>query len=90
MGTAQAFWSYVHEDNDAMHGAIRRLAQHVQDEYAVLTGGPELGPIPGQRQDQVGRQVAFPDQRGPGTNDVLYPDSHSKVLRQQGMPQRAL
>jgi len=42
MGTAQAFWSYVHEDDDAMHGAIRRLAQHVQDEYAVLTGGPEL------------------------------------------------
>lgn len=42
MGTPQGFWSYVHRDNDAMHGAIRRLAEHVQEEYAVLTGGIEL------------------------------------------------
>lgn len=42
MGTPQGFWSYVHRDNDAMHGAIRRLAEHIQEEYAVLTGGVEL------------------------------------------------
>lgn len=42
MGTPQGFWSYVHKDNDAMHGAIRRLAEHVQEEYGVLTGGIEL------------------------------------------------
>ncbi len=42
MGTTQGFWSYVHEDDTAMHGIIRRLAKHVQDEYAVLTGSVEL------------------------------------------------
>ncbi len=42
MGTPLGFWSYVHKDNDAMHGAIGRLAEHVQEEYGVLTGGIEL------------------------------------------------
>lgn len=42
MGTTQGFWSYVHQDDAAMHGIVRRLAKHVQDEYAVLTGGIEL------------------------------------------------
>jgi hypothetical protein len=42
MSTAQGFWSYVHKDNEGMHGAIVRVARHVQDEYGVITGGLEL------------------------------------------------
>jgi hypothetical protein len=42
MSQAQGFWSYVHADNDGMHGAILRVAQHLQDEYGVITGGSEL------------------------------------------------
>lgn len=34
----QGFWSYVRNDDKGMHGAIKRLAQHVKDEYGVLTG----------------------------------------------------
>lgn len=36
------FWSYVHKDDAAMHGAIRRLAEHVKDEYELLSGGSAL------------------------------------------------
>jgi TIR domain len=32
------FWSYVRKDDRGMHGAIRRLAKHVIEEYGVLTG----------------------------------------------------
>lgn len=39
MGEAQGFWSYVHKDDKATHGAITRLADHVCEEYALLTGG---------------------------------------------------
>jgi hypothetical protein len=42
MSQAQGFWSYVHADNDGMHGAILRVAQHLQDEYGVITGGSDL------------------------------------------------
>jgi hypothetical protein len=42
MGTSKGFWSYVHKDNEDTHGAIRRIAQHVEAEYEVLTGGDEL------------------------------------------------
>lgn len=37
-GDLQGFWSYVRNDDKGMHGAIKRLAQHVKDEYGVLTG----------------------------------------------------
>lgn len=33
----QGFWSYVRKDDEGMHGAIKRLAEHVKDEYGVLT-----------------------------------------------------
>lgn len=42
MSSAQGFWSYVRKDDDGMHGAIKRLADHVKAEYEVLTGGVEL------------------------------------------------
>lgn len=32
------FWSYVHADDAAESGRIRRLADRVRDEYSVLTG----------------------------------------------------
>lgn len=34
----QGFWSYVRKDDKGTHGAIRRLADHVVDEFGVLTG----------------------------------------------------
>lgn len=37
-GDPQGFWSYVRKDDEAMHGAIKRLAEHVKAEYGVLTG----------------------------------------------------
>lgn len=40
--TPHGFWSYVHDDNEGMHGAIRRVAEHVQAEYGVITGGLTL------------------------------------------------
>jgi TIR domain-containing protein len=36
------FWSYVRKDDAAMHGAIRRLAEHIKEEYELLSGGEEL------------------------------------------------
>jgi len=42
MGTAPGFWSYVRKDDEGMHGAIRRVAEHLQDEYGVITGDLEL------------------------------------------------
>jgi hypothetical protein len=39
---AQGFWSYVHKDDAAMHGAIHRLAEHVSQEFEVLSGGAPL------------------------------------------------
>lgn len=42
MGTSQGFWSYVHKDDEAMRGVIRRLAGHLSDEYGVLTGDTDL------------------------------------------------
>lgn len=35
--TIVGFWSYVHQD-DAADGRIRRLADHIRDEYALITG----------------------------------------------------
>src|SRR5690349_14311125 len=42
MTGAQGFWSYVHDDDADMHGAINRLASNVQKEFGVLTGGGKL------------------------------------------------
>jgi hypothetical protein len=38
---AQGFWSYVHEDDENEGGRIRRLAESLRNEYALMTGGTD-------------------------------------------------
>ena len=37
---SQAFWSYVHKDDEAENERISRLAKDVVEEYKMLTGDP--------------------------------------------------
>jgi len=38
LNSAVGFWSYVHADDEAEGGRIRRLAERIRNEYSVLTG----------------------------------------------------
>lgn len=38
VGGAVAFWSYAHQDNERDGGGLTRLAAHLQDEFALVTG----------------------------------------------------
>jgi hypothetical protein len=39
---AVGFWSYAHEDDESEQGRIVRLAELIQAEYAMLTGGGQI------------------------------------------------